>query len=296
MRVFVTGASGFIGSNVVPELLENGHTVLGLARSDEGAARVEAMGAEVLRGTIDELDILKKGAADAEGVIHLAFKHDFNDMATSVTSDRAAIEALADVLAGTGHPLSIASGVAGLNPGHIGTELDGQEPVDDAGVGGRRNNGIYTLALKDRDIRSSIVRLAPTVHDQNKEGFVGEMVDVARRTGISGYVGDGTQRWPAVNVKDAAFLFRLAVETAPAGSTLHGVGESGIEIRTIAETIGRHLDIPVQSVAADHFAWLGAFLSLDTPSSNDLTRELMGWEPTHPGLIDDLDNGHWFDS
>jgi nucleoside-diphosphate-sugar epimerase len=294
MRVFVTGASGFIGSNVVPELIEHGHTVLGLARSDDGAAKVEAMGAEVLRGDIYDLDSIRKGAADSEGVIHLAFNHDFSTFVENMQQDRTVIEAIADVLTGTDFPLSIASGVAGLKIGAVSTELDGQT-VEEGPAGIRRNTGIYTLGLKTHGIRSSIVRLAPTVHNQSKEGFVGHMVDVSRESGVAGYVGDGSQRWPAVNVTDAASLFRLAVENAPAGSTLHGVGEGAVTIRSIAETIGRHLALPVQSVEAEHYGWLGSFVSLDTPSSNDLTRELLGWEPTHAGLIEDLDNGHWFD-
>ncbi|MES2169610.1 MAG: SDR family oxidoreductase [Actinomycetota bacterium] len=295
MRVFVTGASGFIGSNVVPELLQHGHIVLGMARSDEGEAKVKAMGAEVLRGTLDDLDILKQGAADTDATIHLAFKHDFSDFATNMASDRAAVEAFAEVLAGSEKPFTIASGVAGLKIGDVSTEQDGQ--VEETGpMSARRNTGIFTLALKDRGIRSSIVRLAPTVHDQNKEGFIGHMVDVSRQSGVAGFVGDGSQRWPTVHVKDAAVLFRLAIEKAPAGSTLHGVGEGAVTIRSIAETIGRHLDIPVQSVEAEHYGWLGPFLSMDTPSSSDLTRELLDWEPTHPGLIEDLDNGRWFDA
>ncbi|MCU1413564.1 MAG: NAD-dependent epimerase/dehydratase [Microbacteriaceae bacterium] len=294
MRVFVTGASGFIGSNVVPELLQHGHTVLGMARSDEGAAKVEAMGAEVLRGNIDDLDSIRKGAVDSDAVIHLAFKHDFSDFATNMASDRAAVEAFAEVLAGTDKPFSIASGVAGLRFGEMSTELDGQ--VEGEGpMAARRNTGIFTLALKDKGVRSSIVRLSPTVHNENKEGFIGHMVDVSRESGVAGYVGDGSQRWPTVHVKDAAALFRLAIEQAPAGSTLHGVGEGAVTIRSIAETIGRQLSIPVESVEAEHYDWLGPFLSMDSPSSNDLTRELLGWEPTHPGLIEDLDNGHWFE-
>jgi nucleoside-diphosphate-sugar epimerase len=294
MRVFVTGASGFIGSNVVPELLQHGHTVLGMARSDEGAAKVEAMGAEVLRGNIDDLDSIRKGAVDADAVIHLAFKHDFSDFATNMASDRAAVEAFAEVLAGTDKPFSIASGVAGLRFGEVSTERDGQV-AEEGPMAARRNTGIFTLALKDQGVRSSIVRLSPTVHNQNKEGFIGHMVDVSRESGVAGYVGDGSQRWPTVHVKDSAALFRLAIEKAPAGSTLHGVGEGAVTIRSIAETIGRQLDIPVQSVEAEHYGWLGPFLAMDTPSSNDLTRELLDWEPTHPGLIEDLDNGHWFE-
>jgi nucleoside-diphosphate-sugar epimerase len=294
MRVFVTGASGFIGSNVVPELLRHGHTVLGMARSDEGAAKIEAMGADVLRGTLDDLDILKQGAADTDATIHLAFKHDFSDFTNNMLADRAAVEAFAEALAGTDKPFTIASGVAGLRFGEVSTELDGQTE-EQGPMAARRNTGIYTLALKDRGVRSSIVRLAPTVHDQSKEGFIGHMVDVSRESGVAGFVGDGSQRWPTVHVKDAATLFRLAIEQAPAGSTLHAVGEGAVTIRSIAETIGRHLDIPVQSVEAEHYGWLGPFLTMDTPSSNELTRSLVGWEPTHPGLIADLDNGHWFD-
>jgi nucleoside-diphosphate-sugar epimerase len=295
MRVFVTGASGFIGTAVIAELIDAGHQVVGLARSDNSADIVAATGAEVLRGGLDDLDSLKKGAAATDGVVHLAFKHDFSDYADAARSDRLAIDSFGDVLEGSDRPLVIASGTLGLTPGRLAAEHDGLE-YSDSPAAGRLNNGVATLALAERGIRASVVRLAPSVHDDHKKGFVGNLVDFARGSGVSGYVGDGSQRWPAVHRLDAARLFRLALESAPVGSVLHAVADEGIALRTIAETIGKHLDLPVRSVAPEHFSWLGMLLSLDSPASSSVTRELFDWQPTHPGLLDDLDNGHWFEA
>jgi nucleoside-diphosphate-sugar epimerase len=294
MRVFVTGASGFIGSAIVPELIGAGHQVLGLARSDAAAAVVEAAGGEVQRGSLDDLDALRAGAAAADGVVHLAYNHDFSDMAGAAELDRGAIEALGTELEGTGKPLAIASGVLGLASGRAGTEQDSPDPATHPRIA----NAAATRALAERGVRSSVVRLAPTVHGEGDHGFVAVLIEIARTKNISGYIGDGSARWPAVHRLDAATLFRLAIEQAPAGSVLHGVAGEGVPTRAIAEIIGRHLDIPAVSIdpeqAEEHFGWLALFLALDSPATSALTRELVGWRPTHPGLIDDLDQGHYF--
>ncbi|MER5689555.1 SDR family oxidoreductase [Streptomyces sp. NPDC002205] len=306
MRVFITGASGWIGSAVVPELIGAGHQVVGLARSDASAAALAEGGAEVRRGTLDDLDTLRSAAADADGVIHLAFMHDiafsggFEDAADA---DRRAIDTFGEVLAGSDRPFLIASGTLGLAPGRVATEQDGQEasPVGAHLAGGpakRLANAHATVALADRGIRSSVVRLPPTVHGDGDHGFLATVVAIAREKGVSGYIRDGANRWPAAHRSDAAHLFRLALESAPAGSTLHAVADEGVPIRTVAEVIGRHLGLPVASVSPDdapgHFSWLAGFLGMDSPASSAHTRELLGWQPTQSGLIDDLDKGHYF--
>jgi nucleoside-diphosphate-sugar epimerase len=300
MKIFVTGASGFIGSAVVPELLGAGHQVIGLARSDTAAQVLTAVGAEVQRGSLDDLDVLSSTAAASDGVIHLAFRHDLTfagDFKGGAEADRVAIEALSEPLLGSDRPLVNASGTLGLAPGRVASELDGREP--DAPAPGRLGNAQLTLSLADRGVRSSVVRLSPTVHGEGDHGFVAYLVNIAREKGVSGYIGDGSNRWPAVHRFDAARLFRLALETAPAGSVLHGVADEGVQVRTIAEVIGGHLDIPVVAVspedAADHFGFLAAWLAADSPASSALTRELVGWEPVQPGLIEDLDQGHYFE-
>jgi len=302
MRVFVTGASGWIGSAVVPELLAHGHSVVGLARSEASAAAVEQAGAEVVRGGIDGLDVLRDAAAGSDGVIHLAFKHDIafsGDYAGAATSDSAAIETLGSALEGTGRPFFIASGVLGLTaPGQVATETDGHD-IDPSAVGpaARALNAELALSFVERGVRSGTVRLAPTVHGAGDEGFMASIVGVAKEKGVSAYVGDGSNRWPAVHRSDAARLYRLALEHAPAGSTLHAVAEEGVSFRDIAEAIGRRLDVPVTSIdpadAAAHFGWLGGFIGLDSLASSAATRELLGWQPTGPSLIEDLDAGHY---
>lgn len=295
MRVFVTGASGWIGSAVVPELIGAGHRVLGLARSDSSAAAIAAMGAEVHRGTIDDLDSLRAGAAASDGVIHLAYDHDFSRMEAAAATNMRAIQTLGAALEGSGRPIVIASGTPPLGPGRVTTERDGLEP---GGAHPRAASETALLSFAARGARPSVLRLPFTVHGAGDHGFMAELVAIARRRRVSGYVGDGSNRWPAVHRLDAARLFRLAVEGAPAGSVLHGVDEQGIPVRLIAETVGRHLNVPAVSVdpeqAPAHFGWLGMFLGLDVVASSALTRERFGWSPEHPGLIEDLDAGHYF--
>jgi nucleoside-diphosphate-sugar epimerase len=306
MRVFVTGASGWIGSAVVSELIGAGHQVVGLARSDASAAVLTAAGAEVHRGTLDDLDSLRDAAAASDGVIHLAFKHDLafsGDFQGAADADRRAVETFGEALAGSDRPLSIASGLLGLAPGRIATEQDGHgSRAAVAAFGGgpqvRWETAELALSLASQGIRSSIVRLPPTNHGDGDNGFIATLVGIAREKGVSGYIGDGTNRWPAVHRLDSAHLFRLGLEEAPAGSTLHAVADKGVPVHDIAEVIGRHLELPVISVtpedASEHFTWLGGFLGLDAPASSAWTRELLGWEPTQPGLIEDLDQGHYF--
>jgi nucleoside-diphosphate-sugar epimerase len=310
MRVFVTGASGWIGSAVVPELIGAGHQVTGLARSDSSAAALTTAGAKVHRGTLDDLASLQDAAAASDGVIHLAFKHDLaftGDFQGAADADRRAVETFGDALAGSGRPFVIASGTLGLTPGRVATERDGHGDVDPAvaamagpGPLTRRATAELVLSLASRGVRSSVVRLPPTNHGDGDNGFMATIVGIARDKGVSGYIADGANRWPAVHRLDSAHLFRLALENAPAGSTLHAVADEGVPIRDIAEVIGRHLDLPVVSIspqdAAGHFTWLAHFLAVDSPASSTLTRQLLDWHPTQPGLIDDLDKGHYFDN
>ena len=292
MRVFVTGASGWIGSAVVPELLGAGHQVLGLARSDSSAAAIAAGGAEVLRGDLGDLDTLRAGAAGSDGVIHLAFIHDFSDFEASIGADRRAIETLGAALEGSGKPLVIASGTPAV-PGRLA--IEGDESASGSPAAARVANAHVALDMAARGVRSSVVGLPRTVHgDGDRHGFIARLVGIARDSGVSGYIGDGSNRWPAVHVLDAAHLFRLAVEQAPAGSRLHAVGDEGVPIRDIAAVIGRHLNLPTASVPAEDFGWLGHILAIDQPASSAQTRALLGWQPVQPGLIEDLDKGHYF--
>jgi nucleoside-diphosphate-sugar epimerase len=302
MRVFLTGASGWIGSALVPVLLDAGHQVSGLARSDASAAALEAAGVEAVRGGLDDLDVLRAAAEASEGVVHLAFQHDVafeqGDFGAAADADRRAVDAFGDVLAGSGRPFVLASGLAGLTAsGRSSTERD-QPVLDDTPPARRAATALAALALAERDVRSSVVRLSPTCHGDGDNGFVPMIIATARAKGVSGYVGDGANRWPAVHRRDAARLFALALEKAPAGTVLHGAAEEGVAIRDIAEVIGRHLDLPVTSIApADapaHFGFLGRFLSTDFPASSTLTRDLVGWNPVEPGLLPDLDEGHYF--
>jgi nucleoside-diphosphate-sugar epimerase len=300
MRVFVTGASGHIGSAVVPELLQAGHEVVGLARSDSSAEALVAAGAEVWRGDLDDLDGLRKAAGAADGVIHLAFKHDLmgaGDFPAAVAADFAATRALASALEGTGKPLVTSSGtlmltLAGIT-GRPGTE------ADVASAGPRVDAENFVIGLAERGVRSSIVRLPPIVHSSlDHHGFAHILIGVARQAGESAYVGDGANRWPSVHTLDAARVYLLALEGAPAGSRLHAVADEGIPFRDLAAAIGRGAGVPVTSVsAADadaRFSFLGAFVGVDNPTSSEVTRKVLGWEPTHPGLLEDLAHGHYF--
>ena len=310
MRVFVTGASGWVGRGLVPELIAAGHEVTGLARSDAAAQALRAAGVQARPGSLDDLDTLRDAAASADGVVHLAFKHDIafaGDFAGASDADRAAIETFGAALAGTGKPFVIASGilgVLGLAPGAVATERDGRAAGASAsrgpisGAGGRIASAQYTLALADQGVRSSVVRLPPATHGQGDNGFIPAAIGFARGRGAAAYVGDGANRWPAVHRDDAARLFRLALESAPAGSVLHAVGDEGVPIREVAEIFAAQLEVPAVSVlpeqAGDYVGFLGGFWGFDGPASAQLTRELLGWEPTRPGLIADLKEGHYF--
>jgi nucleoside-diphosphate-sugar epimerase len=304
MRIFVTGASGWIGSGVVAVLLEGGHDVVGLARSDASAQRLEAAGAVVLRGDVDDPDGLAKAAARSDGVIHLAFQHEVafsGNFAAAAAADRRAVEAMGAALADSDRPFVLASGTLGLTPGRVATENDGLVPSAEmrANPAGRRAaTALLALSLRGIGVRSSVLRFPPTVHGDGDHGFVATLVDIARRRGVAGYVGDGTNRWPAVHRSDAARLARLSVEAAPAGSVLHAVADEGVPFREIAGAIGRHLGVPTASVApadaAEHFAHLGHFVAVDSPAAAAVTRELLAWEPTGPSLLEDLEQDHYY--
>jgi nucleoside-diphosphate-sugar epimerase len=299
MRVFITGASGHVGSAVVPELIAAGHEVTGLARSDSSAATLESWGAAVRRGTLDDLDVLRSAAQDADGVIHLAYKHEAmrsGDMASAVEADLSAVQTMLDAVAGTDKPFVSTSGtliLAFFAPGQLGKETD-------ALPGGPRIDcENLVIASAERGVRSSVIRLPPTVHSSlDHHGFVPTLIGIARAKGVSGYVGDGASRWPAGHTLDAGHLYRLALEGAPAGSRLHAVGDEGVPFKEIAEAIGRNLNLPVTSIAPEeasaHFSFLGDFVQLDNPTSSELTQALLGWKPEQPGLIADLDEGHYF--
>jgi nucleoside-diphosphate-sugar epimerase len=300
MRVFVTGASGHLGSAVLPALLQAGHQVVGLARSDSSAKAVEDLGAEVRRGDLDDLDGLREAAAAADGVIHLAFKHDAmrdGQFPVAIAADLAAIEAFASALEGTGKPLVTSSGTlmlayAGIT-GRPGTE------EDFAPSGPRIDAENFVIGLAARGVRSSAVRLPPITHSSlDHHGFAHVLIGIARQSGESGYVADGANRWPSVHTLDAARVYRLALESAPAGSRLHAVADEGIPFRDIAATIGRGTGVPAVSIAAadaaERFSFLGPFVGIDNPVSSEITRKVLGWEPEHPGLIEDLEHGHYF--
>jgi nucleoside-diphosphate-sugar epimerase len=294
MRVFVTGATGFIGSAIVKELTAAGHQVLGLARSDKGAASLAALGAGVHRGSLEDLDSLRSGAAAADGVIHTAFIHDFNNYAPAAEADKRAIEALGTTLVGSSRPLIVSSGtLLAQRQGPLATEDDAPNPNSP------RKSEDAALAMASRGVRVSVLRLPPSVHGAGDHGFVPALVDIARKKGVSGYIGDGLNRWPAVHRLDAAHLFRLALDKGSGAARYHGVAEEGVPARDIAEVIGRRLNIPVvakaREEAAGHFGWMARFFGLDGPASSAQTQQLLGWRPTQPGLIADIEE-HYFES
>jgi nucleoside-diphosphate-sugar epimerase len=293
MRVFVTGASGWIGSAVVDELLAAGHEVTGLARSDASAGVLEAKGVRVRRGDLDDLDSIRAGADEAEAVIHLANKHDWSNPAASSAAERAATQTIGDALAGTGRPFLLASGVAGLTSGRPAAETD-PSPFHgpDAPRGGSEN---LAFDFIDRGVHTVSLRFAPTVHGYRDHGFIATIAAIARDKGVSGYPGDGTNRWAAVHVSDAARMTVLGLAKAPAGARLHAVAEEGVPTRVIAAAIGRAYGLPVESVdpaaVADHFGWISRFFAMDLASTSTLTREMLGWTPVGPALADDIDSG-----
>jgi len=288
MRIFITGASGFIGSAVTKELINSGHEVIGLARSDESAAALVKAGAKALRGSLEDIASLKKGAGESDGVINLGFNHDFSQFGASIQTELSAIEAMGEVLTGKGLPFVIASG---------GPNITEKIEKKDSGFP-RIGSALKALQLADHNVRSSIVRLAPCVHDKTKGGFVTALIDIAKRTGVSAYPGDGSRRWCAVHRLDAAHLFCLAFEKAPAGAVLQAVADTGIPLKVIAEKIGQRLNLPIRPIADEdiekHFGWLSMALRSDFYASSTVTQKLLDWKPVNPGLLDDLDNGLFF--
>jgi nucleoside-diphosphate-sugar epimerase len=299
MHVFVTGGTGQTGPTVIAELIAAGHSVTGLARSDTGAARLESLGATPHRGHLDDLDSLRRGAEAADGVLHMAFGGgDYTDRDGLIRRDRAATETLGQALAGSGRPLVTTSGTLVMKAGRVSTEHDAPDP--DSVAAFRIPGEQACLSFADRGVRASVVRLAPTVHGPGDYGFIPALIAGARRAGVSAYIGDGANRWPAIHRADAARLFRLALEEAPAGSVLHGVGESAVTIKSIAEQVGRLLDIPTTSLsleqAVEHLGnpFLARFFSLDVPVSSEHTQALLGWAPKHATLLEDLETGDYF--
>jgi nucleoside-diphosphate-sugar epimerase len=296
MRVFLTGATGFVGSAIVPELIAAGHQVIGLARSDAGAKSLAAAGAEVHRGDLEDLDSLRSGAAGSDGVIHTGFVHDFSRFKEVCETDRRAIDALASALAGSGRPLLVTSGTGLVSAGRLATE--DMAPASGPSAIPRVASEDATLAAAARGVRASLVRLSPSVHGDGDHGFVPTLIRIAREKGVSAYVGDGLNRWTAVHRLDAAHLYRLALEKGSAGARYHGVAEDGIAFRDIAAAIGVGLNIPVVSKspaeAADHFGWFAHFAALDCPASSKLTQERLGWRAAQLTLIEDLERGTYF--
>ena len=299
MHVFVTGGTGQTGPAIVSELIGSGHKVTGLARSEASAARLEALGATPLLGSMEELDRLRSGAAQADGVVHMAFGGDFSDPVSMTGREVAAIEALGTALVDSGKPLVTTSGTLVMAAGRVSTEEDAADPESIAGL--RYPGEQACLSFARRGVRAVVVRLAPTVHGPHDAGFIPMLIASARATGVSAYVDDGSNRWPAVHRLDAAVLYRLALDRAPAGEALHAVGEGAISFRTIAETIGEKLGVPMRSVSAEdapgHFGnpFMALVFGTDAPASSERTQRLLGWSPNHQTLLEDLEQGDYFD-